>query len=300
MKKKLTVTVGIPAYNEAANIKVLLLSVLHQKELDFCFENIIVNSDGSTDATVKEVQSLKDSRLILLNHKERRGQAERQNEIIRNTSSDVLVLLNADIRIEDPLFINKIVQPIADDNKVGLVSVRRKPFVSGKMFETIINFSVYLKQDAFVRWKRGNNLYLCCGAARSLSRKFYKNFQWPQIVNEDSYSYLECIKKGLKFVYQPNTYFIYKSPDNFKDHLKQSVRFQHSREELIKYFDERIISNEYAIPKIYFIYATVKYFIKNPFVFSMYIAVLIISKIKGYKTKLNVKWDFVNSSKSFN
>ena len=52
MRKKLTVTIGIPAYNEEANVRNLLVSLLAQKETNFKLQEIIVVSDGSTDKTV--------------------------------------------------------------------------------------------------------------------------------------------------------------------------------------------------------------------------------------------------------
>jgi glycosyltransferase involved in cell wall biosynthesis len=48
MKKNMTVTIGIPAYNEAANITSLLMALLAQNTPNFKLESIIVASDGST------------------------------------------------------------------------------------------------------------------------------------------------------------------------------------------------------------------------------------------------------------
>ena len=51
MNKKLTVSVGIPAYDEEANIKSLLEAILQQRQENFILKSIIVVSDGSTDRT---------------------------------------------------------------------------------------------------------------------------------------------------------------------------------------------------------------------------------------------------------
>jgi len=51
MKKLITVSIGIPAYNEEANIGKLLSSLIKQKEAGFIIKEIIVVSDQSTDKT---------------------------------------------------------------------------------------------------------------------------------------------------------------------------------------------------------------------------------------------------------
>ena len=55
--KKLTVTIGIPAYNEEKNIGRLLKSLSNQKGDDFTLNEIVVLSDGSTDMTNEIVHS---------------------------------------------------------------------------------------------------------------------------------------------------------------------------------------------------------------------------------------------------
>ena len=73
MYKKPTVTIGIPAYNEEANIKNLLDSILSQIQNNFIIDEIIVVSDGSSDKTADIVRSLNNSLINLIEDKERLG-----------------------------------------------------------------------------------------------------------------------------------------------------------------------------------------------------------------------------------
>ena len=57
--KKPTLSIGIPAFNEEANIYFLLKDLLSQKMDQFNLERIIVNSDGSTDDTIEQVKRIK-------------------------------------------------------------------------------------------------------------------------------------------------------------------------------------------------------------------------------------------------
>src|SRR3989338_5892127 len=93
----LTVTIGIPAYNEAGNIGQLLKALLKQKQAGWVLEKIMVVSDASEDKTDIIVKQFKDKRIRLLRNLQRIGQAESQNRIIDECDSDVLVLMNADV-----------------------------------------------------------------------------------------------------------------------------------------------------------------------------------------------------------
>ena len=58
-----TITIGISAYNEVANIKALLQTLLAQRANNFLLEKIIVISDQSTDDTASEVNSVLNPRI---------------------------------------------------------------------------------------------------------------------------------------------------------------------------------------------------------------------------------------------
>jgi glycosyltransferase involved in cell wall biosynthesis len=52
---KLTVTIGIPAYNEEKSISNLLDSIIEQTQKDYVLEKVIVACDGCTDKTSEVV-----------------------------------------------------------------------------------------------------------------------------------------------------------------------------------------------------------------------------------------------------
>src|SRR3989344_3768380 len=99
MTKKLTVTIGIPAYNEQENIQAMLKSVLAQKGNNFVIKKIVVVSDGSSDQTVSKVKEIqKESHLIsLVEGKTRKGKIIRLNKIYSLNKSDILFTFDADI-----------------------------------------------------------------------------------------------------------------------------------------------------------------------------------------------------------
>src|SRR3989344_7504183 len=106
--KKLTVTVGIPAYNEEANIAKLLKRVLAQHELGFLLKRVIVVSDASTDSTDAIVSRFQDRKTELLRNTKRKGQSYCQNLIFSQSSSDIVVILEADTLPSSKNYLNDL------------------------------------------------------------------------------------------------------------------------------------------------------------------------------------------------
>lgn len=82
----------IPLYNKEKHIKDTLNTVWSQSFKNF--EVILVN-DGSTDNSLKEVQSIDDTRLRIFNT-ENHGVSEARNYGISKANSDLMVFLDAD------------------------------------------------------------------------------------------------------------------------------------------------------------------------------------------------------------
>ncbi len=296
---KPTVSIGIPAYNEEANIKNLLDSLLSQKADNFELKEIIVVSDGSSDKTATEAKLAGNNLIKVLDDGKRKGQAMRQNEILDVFQGDILVLLNADVLPSSEDFIEKIVKEFKKDSMIGIVGPEIVPVKASNYFEKIINYSVSLKKSIYRKINHGNNLYLCCGAARGLSRSFAKTIKWPPSISEDAYSYLECINKKFKFSYLPSAVAYYKSPDNFIDHVKQSTRFFNGHHVMYNYFPKDFTDKYYAIPFKIKVKSVITFFFKDPIKFTAYLIIVLICKVKaiGHKNKSSI-WDPASSSKT--
>ena len=186
---KFTVSIGIPAYNEEANIGYLLNDLLAQKEEGYTLEKIYVYSDGSTDTTEEVVRDALDERIELIVGSGRMGAAYGQNILMKVTQSDILVMLNADIQISDEYFIQKLIKPLINGD-AELSSVKHEPLPARNFFESILVTSVELKSVLFETYNGGKNTYTCHGSARAFSKKLYKEIIFEKSVGEDAYSYL--------------------------------------------------------------------------------------------------------------
>jgi cellulose synthase/poly-beta-1,6-N-acetylglucosamine synthase-like glycosyltransferase len=95
-------TVVIAAHNEAGQIAARIANVFDQEVNDGALIEVIVASDGSTDATEMVVTGLAatDTRVQLLNLP-RGGQTAAQNAACASASGDVIVLTDAETRYEE-------------------------------------------------------------------------------------------------------------------------------------------------------------------------------------------------------
>ncbi len=274
-----TISIGIPAHNEEGNIAYVLRSVLSQQEQGWKLAEILVVADGCTDHTVDIVRSFKDTRIKLFINNSRQGLAFSQNKMAKLFKGDFLLLLNADIIIKDPHFISSLLAVFKTDKKIGLVCPSNVRVEAQSLFGRIIAYSVLFKRSVFSSYRNGNNLYTCVGTARLFSRELAGKIRWPFIVGEDSFSYLSCIKEGFRYTYAPHVQLFYKTPESFRDHQRQSVRFYQNRKELKKHIPEDLVDREKYLPKFLLIKAFCRFFIHNPLYMAGYIVIQILVKV---------------------
>ncbi len=296
MIKNQTLTIGIPAYNEEANIGHLLEDLAKQKYGSLILEHIIVASDGSTDKTNDIVSKTSLDNVKLINNTTTEGQAVRQNQIISMSKSDILVILNADIMIEDEKFIQKLVKPICE-GVADLTSCPIKELSPRTYTERAIHHAMSVKQKFFESIKKGNNIYTCHGTARGFSRNLYTKLKFTSSIGEDAYSYLYCIKNGFKYKYVNNTCIYYQLVNNVKDYNKQNNRFLLSRKLMIEDFGDKFVNKQYSLPFDKMTSAILRYALNKPVLAVIYIIVYIGGYISSKVNKPVKTSDVAISSK---
>lgn len=280
--KKYSVTIGIPAFNEAANIGQLLTELTIQKTRNICIEKIIVVSDGSKDRTAEIAQSVHDPRITVLVRKARAGRATRQNEIISDARSDMLVILDADIVLKDTEFIEKLTAPLRERKGDFSASAIRELPPCG-LVEKVLYISMRLKNNLFESWNEGNNMFTCHGPARAFTKDVYKRLRFTQSDGEDMYSYLYCVNEGFRFAYARDAVLWYRLPRALGDHWKQSLRYNRAQKKFSKEFDSAFVNKQVTIPISSYAKGIMKSFgllFRYPIHSFLYLAVLVSVQIQ--------------------
>ena len=276
--KKPTVTIGISAYNEQANIGQLLHRVLQEKPEQVRLEKVIVISDGSTDETAAKVKDYAQSIVRFIDQKKRLGLHQNQNRIVRMADSDILIILDADV-LPNKGFIDALCRPILESPQVGIVGARTKPAVPRNALERVIVHGRELKTSIYERINGGDTIYLCHGRARAFAKRLYKRIVWPVDCPEDSYSYLFCLEKGFSFVYEPKADVTFRVPSSFREYAEKHVRFLTGKNQLSKYFEKSTIRDKYRIPLGVLSEKLLESFLRQPFATASYLGVMLISRL---------------------
>lgn len=299
MKKRLTVTIGIAAFNEEANVRNMLLSVLKQKESGIRIKEIIVNSDGSTDQTVAIARKIKDKRIRVIDNKTRKGQAARLGEIFHVFTSHVLVIMDADTVLGDPNAIENIVKPIKKDSRVGVVAGNTIPLPGQTMLEHAINNYIYARQSLQKEYNFGKKA-LVAHAYLAYPRWFAK--QCPvrsDILNFDAYSYFIVRRLGFRFSYAHDSISYYRSASRIREYVNQTTRHIAGGIQLGELFGWKAINKGFSVP--YSIrYKIMLYQVKKNLLGYMLLKLLFhysFLKAKLSATKLNPRWEYVKSTK---
>lgn len=247
IEEKISVTVGIPAYNEEANIGQLLKSILAQKQDNFLLKEIIVVSDGSNDNTNRVIKSIDSKKIQLVLNKNRSGKYSCLNQIISAFRSDYLVLIDADCSIPNDALSQGVA--ISKNKKCDLLSVNYIPKTNKLNFMSqVLNANRLFFNKVFHKWNNGNNIYTFEGKFLILGSKFVKQIVYPKIWGTDIYLFLKAKEEKYVTCSTNKISVQYTLPNNLSDHISQSNRFYSSSLLMRKIFGPDV-DHYFKIPK---------------------------------------------------
>lgn len=293
----ITVTVGTSAYNEESNIQMMLTSVCSQREETIRIEKIIVISDGSTDGTVQAAKSVRDNRIMIVDDEKRLGQPSRIGQLLSMFSTDVFVLVDADMVLKDTQVIESIVGSIRKNKQVGLVTGEAEAVPARTFIEKAVNNFLYARRMIFPEFR---NTAYAAHAFLAYSKTFGKVLRLPQhALNSDAFSYFSCIKQGFNVAHASNAIALYRSPQSVKDVLNQSVRHIKGGQQLNEFFDSALVRKEFHVPLGTQIKIMLWQFSHDPLGYGALKMIQMHSAIrsKWSKKNLEVKWQAITSSK---
>ena len=210
------VSVGVCAFNEEGNIRQCLESITSQVLKEFSIVEIIVVSSASTDRTEQIVENytLTDARVRLVRQESREGKSSAVNLFMREAVGDVLILVNADNKLEEDT-LNHLLSPFIDES-IGMTGGHPVP-VNSK--DTIVGFAVYMLWDmhhrlSLISPKTGELV-----AFRNLDMQIS-----PGINTDEDWIRMETEKKGLVTAYVPEALVWNKGPETLHDFWAQRTR----------------------------------------------------------------------------
>ena len=194
-----TVTILIPAYNEAECIHATVLNKLEQNYPKEKLQ-IIVVSDGSTDRTDDIVKSISDRRITLLRREGREGKAAALNAAIKLAIGDIVIFSDAN-SIFDADAIRIMVENFADTD-VGYVT-GSLALVQGQRSTSATGGSTYLKFENFLRKLETTvgSVIGVNGGIDAIRRELYTEI--PRELITDFVLPLTVIANGKRVIFDP-------------------------------------------------------------------------------------------------
>jgi glycosyltransferase involved in cell wall biosynthesis len=246
---KLTLSVGISAYNEEANIANVITSFLYQQESNYELKEIIVISDGSSDKTVELVKGFGDDRVHLVAHTDRDGKAKRLNEIISLFSGDILLLTDADVLPDDQTVFEKIINKFQEDLSVDMVLANVRPLPAVTFFESAINNFFYAREDQVKHFDFLSSIHGARGAGIALSKKVAKQIVFPEsLIIDDAFTYLFIKEHDFKVVAVSDAVIWFRSVQTVADFKKQIMRYMKGDQQMHKFYSDNLIQNTSFVP----------------------------------------------------
>ncbi|OGM19115.1 hypothetical protein A2686_00965 [Candidatus Woesebacteria bacterium RIFCSPHIGHO2_01_FULL_38_10] len=296
--KRLTVTVGVPAYNEETNIGNLLKSVLEQKG-NFKLEKLIVVGDGCTDKTARVVREYRkrDKRVALVAGRERMGKMARLNQIYEKNKSDIIFTFDADVVLSNEAVVETMLDKFRRDRNVVLVAAHQVP-VKPETYKERIFFTAYrLWEETRIDVNGGDHIHNLQGGATALRRDLAGNIRYPRtVLTDQGYLYLRAREFG-KFAYSYKSVVMYRTVGNLSDYRKLSARtLGRDQQTLVVHFGERIFQ-EYKIPAFYKLRATLKYLARSPFYTTCALGVNFFVRVVPNKDGIEPGWVVLGSTK---
>ncbi len=294
-----TVTIGISALNEEANISEWIKSVLNQEERDIKIRKIIIHSDGSTDQTTKIAKSFGDKRIRVYSHKQRKGKSLRLNQIFREINTDFLVLSDADVVFANSNAVRNLVKPFKLQG-VMVVGGNIIPIKARTFTEKAVSCTFQAYYPLRKELRSGNNMFSATGGLMAIRNKFAKMITIPRkCFGNDRFIYFECLSRGYKYKFVSNAIVKFRLPQTLRDQIMQNSRFLATKKELEEYFDKDLLVKEHSVPKIFMMSTFLKVFLAHP-VYSLYIYIvnlycMYIAKKRG--SEFNEMWERVATTK---
>ena len=253
LQAEITIDVVIPAFNEESCIEGLLHSVMMASKGNwFQIQNIYVISDASTDQTDNIVQRIarRDHRIKLIRKQERKGKQDSINLAFSVTSADVVVFIDADVRLENEYSIAKLAHHFRD-GKVALVQgglIRVHPRFTLNIAKLASHFDWILVDK--IRRQKAMSWWSIDGRVMALSRDFYQHLLLPISLADDQFIFYSCMQQDHKFVWADNAIFYYGSPRSMADFSHQWSRYFFYTNKSRQYFGEELIDSDMSAPSL--------------------------------------------------
>jgi poly-beta-1,6-N-acetyl-D-glucosamine synthase len=216
-----SVTLIIPAYNEEAVIRDKLDNAF---SLDYPLEKleVILASDGSSDATVQVAESYVNKGLTLLEFRERRGKPSVLNDAVTAANGEIVVFSDASSLL-GPGAIRKLVANFSDPQVGCVCGDYRLAYTDDSMRGQ--GEGLFVRYELFLKRKEAQigSLLGLHGAIYALRKELYAPLP-PDIINDDYIIPATIVCRGFRAVFEEEAIAYEKEQSDLQSEFRRRVR----------------------------------------------------------------------------
>jgi len=293
------ITIGIASFNEERNIAKLLDLIIRQKGNEKIEISQIIVSDDSNDRTPEIVQRYveKNARVQLHHYSQRRGKPCAVNEIFEKATGEIIVLFDADTIPASESVVLRLVEPMLSDPSIGIVGgapIAAKPRT---LMERIAYFTFEIWSHLRENINKGSNFFAIHGKIMAVSPNIFRRVVIPQqVIGDDAYLYLMCVKLGYKAVYAKKAMVYYRETGNFSDFIKRRIKYERNLNQLIGHFGD-LAKAEISMPRHLLVKASLTTGLRNPIGLILAVPIVLWTKITARKVIVSSIWPIATSTK---
>ncbi|MEZ0346613.1 MAG: glycosyltransferase family 2 protein [Infirmifilum sp.] len=220
LSKLLSVSIIIPSYHGNERL-VRLVQML--SEASYPSFEVIVVVDEPLEPVAENLLKFKGDRIRVILNAARSGKVNALNNALKHARGDVIIFLDDDVEISDPLFIQKIVEAIKDYDIADIKKVVVAENLLGKM--VYIEYVATNFASKLMARFAGKTIAIN-GAAFAMKRKALEEIGFfKPIISEDFDLAIRSFLRGHKFTYIESTFVYNYPPESWRRWYRQRKRW---------------------------------------------------------------------------
>lgn len=295
MKKQLSLTVSITTCYGDNSILDTVKSIRNSKGVGK-FRFIIVADRVPINPWLKK--QLKKYDVELIENKKEASQVTKQRQILKIVKSDLILFTQDDILLK-PNTLKTVVDRFEKNSGTDFISILNEPVKPTNFFEGCLNIGTNIANRIAKYWNSGDNYLSVIGRFMIFRTDFIKkNIKLEDsVATSDTYYYFATKTVKGQYEYLPEVGVLFKNPQNMREHLRKSSRFQFSKDEMSQYFKN--LNSAYQAPKLVIARAMIEEFLRNPGRLICYMGIFAYTRILKMKPQyvLNAIWEVDTSTK---
>lgn len=275
----LPISVLISAYNEEKVIEKRIINIINQ-DYDLGKIEILVGSDCSTDKTntilKKMSEQIPQLKIFLFNV--RMGKAGVLNELVKYSSNDILVFSDANTEFDSYALknLNKHFSNPAIGGVCGRLILQEENHHKLKGIEE----KKYWEYETFIKKAEGKLGILigANGGILAIRKELFETIPITKPVTDDLFISLSVLKKGYKFIYEPDAIAYETIGRDILTEFNRKVRFSATNIQTITFFKSLLFNINPFISYAFWSHKIIRWFLPVILILILIINLYLINK----------------------